>query len=190
MPFKDGLQARQGARHLLLSGNTLQDDAQGLNHSTTLLYRACKLDCDGCPFKMRGYAKEPARKIPRSIYEDACDVARSLAKTEIFERSRHDQKRVEKLFAHRKRIPRIGRLPCADHVPSGVCARRHVSKNALAVPPLRPATSATNSASSVSPAVPLSGWLRSRRCSGMRAGIRVCPKTSGGITKFSEHEAD
>jgi hypothetical protein len=23
-----------------------------------------------------------------------------------------------------------------------------------------------------------------------RAGLRVCPKISGGITKFSEHEAD
>lgn len=75
-----------------------------------LLYRASKRDCDVCPFKMRCCPKEPARKIPRSVYEDARDVARALAKTEIFEQSRHDRKRVEMLFAHLKRILRLGRL--------------------------------------------------------------------------------
>jgi hypothetical protein len=48
--------------------------------------------------------------FPRSIYEEARDVARALAKTEAFERSRHDRKRVEMLFAHLKRILRLGRL--------------------------------------------------------------------------------
>ena len=56
------------------------------------------------------------RRIPRSIYEEARDVARALAKTEAFERSRRDRKRVEMLFAHLKRIFRLGRLrlrgPC------------------------------------------------------------------------------
>ena len=75
-----------------------------------LLYRASKLDCDICPFKMRCCPKEPSRKIPRSIHEDARDVARALGKTEAFERSRHDRKRVEMLFAHLKRILRLGRL--------------------------------------------------------------------------------
>jgi transposase len=75
-----------------------------------LLYRASKLDCDVCPFKMRCCPKEPARKIPRSIYEDARDVARGLGKTAAFEQSRHDRKRVEMLFAHLKRILRLGRL--------------------------------------------------------------------------------
>lgn len=75
-----------------------------------LLYRASKRDCDVCPFKMRCCPKEPARKIPRSVYEDARDVARALGKTEIFEQSRHDRKRVEMLFAHLKRILRLGRL--------------------------------------------------------------------------------
>jgi hypothetical protein len=36
--------------------------------------------------------------------EEARDVARTLAKTEAFERSRHDRKRMEMLFAHLKRI--------------------------------------------------------------------------------------
>jgi transposase len=75
-----------------------------------LLYRASKLDCDICPFKMRCCPKEPARKVPRSIHEDARDVARALGKTEAFEQSRHDRKRVEMLFAHLKRILRLGRL--------------------------------------------------------------------------------
>ncbi|MBC7830630.1 MAG: transposase [Hyphomicrobium sp.] len=75
-----------------------------------LLYRASKLDCDGCPLKMRCCPKEPARKIPRSIHEDARDVARALAGTEAFEQSCRDRKRVEMLFAHLKRILRLGRL--------------------------------------------------------------------------------
>jgi hypothetical protein len=52
----------------------------------------------------------PLRRIQRSIYEQAGDVARALAKTEAFERSHHDRKRVEMLFAHLKRIFRLGRL--------------------------------------------------------------------------------
>jgi hypothetical protein len=54
--------------------------------------------------------KEPARKIQSSIHEDARDVARALAETEAFQRSRNDRKRVETLFAHLKRILRLGRL--------------------------------------------------------------------------------
>jgi hypothetical protein len=50
------------------------------------------------------------RRIQRSIYEEARDVARALAKTEAFERSRRDRKRVEMLFAHLKRIFWLGRL--------------------------------------------------------------------------------
>ena len=50
------------------------------------------------------------RRIPRSIYEPARDVARALAKTQAFERSCRDRKRVEMLFAHLKRILRLGRL--------------------------------------------------------------------------------
>ena len=46
----------------------------------------------------------------RSTYEEARDVARALAKTAAFEQSRHDRKRVEMLFAHLKRILRLGRL--------------------------------------------------------------------------------
>ena len=71
-----------------------------------LFYRASKLDCDVCSLKMRCCPKEPTRKVPRSIYEEARDVARALGKTEAFEQSCRDRKRVEMLFAHLKRILR------------------------------------------------------------------------------------
>jgi len=59
---------------------------------------------------MRCCPREPARKIPRSIYEDARDVARALAGTDAFEQSRRERKRAEMLFPHLKRILRLGRL--------------------------------------------------------------------------------
>ncbi len=50
------------------------------------------------------------RQVPRDLHEDARDVARSLAKTEAFERSRRERKKVEVRFAHMKRILRLDRL--------------------------------------------------------------------------------
>jgi len=81
-----------------------------VNDGDTLLYRAAKADCDTCPLKPRCCPKSPVRKIPRSIYETSRDVARSLADTAAFKKSRHDRKRVEMLFAHLKRILKLGRL--------------------------------------------------------------------------------
>src|SRR5262252_10408769 len=52
----------------------------------------------------------PARRIVRDVNEAARDVARALAKTEAFARSRRDRKKVEMLFAHLKRILRLARL--------------------------------------------------------------------------------
>src|SRR5256884_2737455 len=70
-----------------------------------------KRDCRGCLLKAQCCPKASVRKIPRSIYEEARDVARALAKTEAFKQSCRDRKRVEMLFAHLKRILRLGRLP-------------------------------------------------------------------------------
>jgi hypothetical protein len=77
---------------------------------TTLLYFASVLDCRICPLKARCCPNMPARRVPRSIYEEARDVARALAKTKAFEHSRRDRKKVEMLFAHLKRILRLARL--------------------------------------------------------------------------------
>src|SRR6202163_1431662 len=97
------------AGKILTTTGAVDDDDQ-------LRYRASKRNCDVCPLKMQCCPKEPARKILRSIYEEARDVARALAKTEAFEQSRRDRKRVEMLFAHLKRILRLARLrlrgPC------------------------------------------------------------------------------
>jgi Transposase DDE domain len=74
------------------------------------LYRARTHDCGPCPLKPKCCPKAPERRISRSIYEEARDVARALAKTEAFEQSGRDRKRIEMLFAHLKRILRLGRL--------------------------------------------------------------------------------
>ena len=50
--------------------------------------------------KMRCCPNTPARQIPRDLHEDARDVARALAKTEAFEQSRRERKKVEMCFAH------------------------------------------------------------------------------------------
>jgi hypothetical protein len=82
--------------------------AVGPDH--TLRYIALKRDCDACPLKPRCCPKTPSRKVTRDVHEDARDVARALSKTEAFEQSRRDRKRVEMLFAHLKRILHLGRL--------------------------------------------------------------------------------
>ena len=51
-----------------------------------------------------------ARKIARSVHEAARDKARAIAKTEAYAVSRRERKKVEMLFAHLKRILRLGRL--------------------------------------------------------------------------------
>jgi len=56
------------------------------------------------------FPNTPTRKISRSIYERARDVARSLSGTAAFQRSRHERKRIEVRFAHLKRILRVGRF--------------------------------------------------------------------------------
>jgi hypothetical protein len=66
--------------------------------------------CRTCPLKAKCCPNMPARRIARDVNEDARDVARALAKTEAFEQSCRDRKRVEMLFAHLKRILRLGRL--------------------------------------------------------------------------------
>ncbi len=93
------------------AGKTLTTSGTLVNDDPTLLYLASTRDCAPCPFKARCCPKMPARRIPRSIYECARDLAQSLAGTDAFEQSRHDRKRIEMRFAHLKRILRLDRLP-------------------------------------------------------------------------------
>ena len=66
--------------------------------------------------KARCCPNAAARKIPRDLNENARDVARALASTPEYEAACRRRKKVEMLFAHLKRILRVGRLrlrgPC------------------------------------------------------------------------------
>ncbi len=105
-----------GGKQLVQFHRTYATPRSGITKDGTSLYRASKRDCDGCALKPKCCPNTPARKIPRDVDEDARDVARALADTPAFERSRHRRKKVEMLFAHLKRILRLSRLrlrgPC------------------------------------------------------------------------------
>jgi len=79
-------------------------------------YRASKRDCDICPLKMKCCPRDTSRQLLRNVYEDARNVARAIACSEAFQHSCRERKRIEMLFAHLKRILRLGRLrlrgPC------------------------------------------------------------------------------
>lgn len=92
------------------SGKALRTKGTLVNDGATLIYRASKYDCTPCPLKPRCCPKEPARKIPRSLYEGARDMARAIAKTDEGQASRRQRKKIEMLFAHLKRILRLDRL--------------------------------------------------------------------------------
>jgi transposase/Pyruvate/2-oxoacid:ferredoxin oxidoreductase delta subunit len=117
-----------------------------VNDGETLLYRTKRRDCRGCLLKAQCCPKASIRKIPRSIYE-ARDVARSQAKTEAFKQSSRDRKRVEMLFAHLKRILRLGRLrlrgPCGAQFEFTLAAIaqniRRLAKLIARLPPIAPA---------------------------------------------------
>ena len=91
-------------------GSMLATTGTHVNEGATLLYRASRRDCGACPLKLRCCPKEPARKIPRSIHEDARDMARKIAQSWQGRTSRRLRKKVEMLFAHLKRILKLDRL--------------------------------------------------------------------------------
>ena len=81
-----------------------------ITKADTIVYRASQLDCTACPMKSRCCPNSSRRKITRSIHERARDVVRAVAKTEAYQQSRRDRKKVEMLFAHLKRIMKLDRL--------------------------------------------------------------------------------
>src|SRR3954454_14300545 len=82
----------------------------GVMKDNSIRYRASKRDCEACPLKPHCCPNAPARKITRSIYEGARDLAREIAKTDEYQTSRRQRKKVEMLFAHLKRILKLDRL--------------------------------------------------------------------------------
>jgi transposase len=114
---KDGTFSREdftydqgGDVYLCPGGKMLTCKGTLVNDGATLLYRASKYDCDVCALKPRCTPNAPARKVPRSIYEGARDMARDIAKSEEGQTSRRQRKKIEMLFAHLKRILRLDRL--------------------------------------------------------------------------------
>jgi transposase len=91
------------------AGHVLKTSGR-IHKGTTLHYFASTFDCRACPLKAKCCPKTPQRKVPRSIHEAARDVARDVATTDEYAKTRHDRKKVEMLFAHLKRILRLGRL--------------------------------------------------------------------------------
>lgn len=103
-------------RHLRQYRRAFKTPRSGVDEQGLMRYRASKHDCDACPLKPRCCPGQPARKILRSIYEGARQMARDITKTDDYDVSRRLRKKVEMLFAHLKRILRLGRLrlrgPC------------------------------------------------------------------------------
>lgn len=91
-----------GGRHLETTGRATVEG--------TILYRSKNLECASCPLKANCCPNTPNRKIARSVHESSRDIARALANTDAYRKSRKDRKKVEMLFAHLKRILKLDRL--------------------------------------------------------------------------------
>lgn len=98
------------------TGKMLTTKGTLVNDGATLLYRASRFDCQACDLKERCTPREPARKVSRSIFEGARDMARDIMNSEEGRASKRQRKKVEMLFAHLKRILKLDRLrlrgPC------------------------------------------------------------------------------
>lgn len=81
-----------------------------ITQADTIVYRSSQHDCAACPRKAECCPNTPYRKIARSIHEQARDAARRIAKTDAFKKSMRERKKVEMLFAHLKRILKLGTL--------------------------------------------------------------------------------
>jgi transposase len=96
-------------RYLCPAGGYLRTTGK-VTGKDTILYRASKLDCERCTLKPACCPNTPAREIPRSIHEQAREVARSIGRTPAYRDSRRHRKKVQMLFAHLKRILKLDRL--------------------------------------------------------------------------------
>ena len=104
-------------RYLCPAGKLLQryrrnfkNKRTGITKANTIIYRATEHDCGACEYKSRCCPKVSRRKITRSIYESSREVARAIAQTPAYKKTRRQRKKVEMLFAHRKRVLKMDRL--------------------------------------------------------------------------------
>jgi IS5 family transposase len=82
----------------------------GITKANEIKYTSRKADCAACPMKKQCCPNTEIRKVSRSIYEPARDVARAVRKTPAYRETRRQRKKVEMLFAHMKRILKVDRL--------------------------------------------------------------------------------
>ena len=82
----------------------------GIGKDQTIRYHARRQDCEGCRLKERCCPNAMRRKVTRSVHEAARDVARAVARTPDYRRTRRQRKQVEMLFAHLKRVLKMDRL--------------------------------------------------------------------------------
>jgi transposase len=134
-----------GGKELKQHRRAFRIDHPDVPPDDTYRYRASKADCDACDLKSRCSPNTPARKVTRSIYEGARDLAREIAKTDAYVTSRRERKKVEMLFAHLKRILKLDRLRLRG--PQGARDEFHLAataqnlrKLAKLIPPPSPAT--------------------------------------------------
>jgi len=100
----------EAADQYLCPGNKALRTTGAVNADGFLRYRASKLDCRRCSFKGQCCPNTDNKKLMRSQYEAARDVARAVARTDAYRRTRRQRKKVEMLFAHMKRILKVDRL--------------------------------------------------------------------------------
>ena len=82
----------------------------GITKANTINYMSSQHDCKLCPLEEQCCPNTVKRKVTRSVHEAARDVARAVARTEDYRRSRRQRKQVEMLFGHMKRILKVDRL--------------------------------------------------------------------------------
>jgi hypothetical protein len=97
-------------RYICPAGKVLKPAWRSRVKRNPFRYRASQYDCQACPLKPKCCPNMVIRKIDRSPFEPARDLARALAKTEAYRQSRKARKKVEMLFAHLKRILKLDRL--------------------------------------------------------------------------------
>ena len=97
-------------KELKRSRRNYKKPRSGIPKDGFINYRASQLDCAGCPYKEQCCPNTAFRKVTRSVHESARDVARAVAKTPAYRRTRRQRKQVEMLFAHMKRILKMDRL--------------------------------------------------------------------------------
>jgi hypothetical protein len=106
---KDEYRCPQG-RPLRREWRRMKHPRSHITKADTIIYRSSQVHCARCPLKPRCCPNTPMRKITRSIYEQAREVARAMAQRRGYRQSRRDRKKVEMLFAHFKRILKMDRL--------------------------------------------------------------------------------